>query len=1272
MSLNRHVFAKISKYPFGGKIIELTDEEIQQYKDDGYVVEEYADGGESRCPEGYVFYNGQCVKWQEPEIIETDKNTGYNAATGEISQDTRPGSIENNGWWTEHEKYHHLQNSGGGMSTAGFLGQRPNNIVASDQAMGNYYNRRDTELEAQTDAMIKADPNLQFIPRNKLQGFTEGFPGANALMYQDPTTVEGEARVREKQFKKDAISMFPKKQNGGYIDVELNDNEVEQYKAGGYVVEEYADGGESKCPEGMVPDGKGGCIEISSVFNEQEEFEKTLPKTEPKYYDKEGNLLETVPDYGTIYVTGKDDPKYKEYQDRLKFYNKAKKLHNDEGIKEWTREVASTKRVYDSQKNNPSTWSADEISNTKKRYEDLKGQKELYTDYRGDYKSERHTSQLPTIDWNEVTFKKDYGTHFADRWNFGLKEGIQSGGYDDGYDQVDKKWGALLNEALKTTVRPTKYFRGEGHIKPVFTYPSLNVKVLDEDLLKEKSPSTPTTLKAQDPDEIYGEHSFRTGNRVVNRVLTPAEPEFTPLPTRPLEDIEITTSTPNSLIERPVVNTTKRYDKNTGKWIEGSDNRSDYEVAIDKALWEWAQKNKYKDGGEVQEKNGYEYKKDGDKYLTRKKGSKNWTESSGKALASIKYNIYGEGENPQTPAEKETAIINRMRSSFRDDEIFWSTEYDKLSPKEQKIHDYSSQLKSGETTHDPKSAEGKAFEAYAKKIASPEAWMKLMPQTMGQVFDPSNDPKKFKSIKKSWGNVTPADIETTQDRGSSFDGLTNEDVQFATEQKQYTDNIYANAKARGVQNDENSRLLQNQQREQAKFASGVDPNTGKALTPWEITGQTSDQYYKDLKDSGRDAILDYSGIKTLAELSGIAPVARVINDPKKTWEGVKQTGSDLWSASSVRGDDLLGNDPDPKYFSDKNPYTGKEYWTGVDETFDALAVAGPLVGALGKGSRLAKPFYNKVATGNSSLPLAWKLEKPMESYADVAKIHKNLKSKSGSKLAKEEQNIMAGFVSDPFHLDEQKGLIRKIVDRNPTDLSKINLPVTRVEGYHGITTKMPNKIGAKFNYPEGQPRSWSLGYMEAATGHKGRQRFIIPSKYSKDLNFTKIDYADPQLQKGFNKVSKTKYGHINDAPHVSNFIDEAELVGNAPDGYRIIGRTKDDGFENLIIKPIKNKNRKLATKTKDASYTEELNRSFDDAFPTRTKEELDRIKIHKLDQQKLVKSWEDMYKTQDAINVSELKMKPTNLPYRDGGEVMELTDKQIKDYRAKGYTVIID
>jgi len=200
------------------------------HKCGGQGIVHAQDGGELECPEGYIIYNGQCVEWQEPEVIETDENTGYNAATGEINRDTRPGSIENNDWWKEHEDFHHLQNLAGGMNTAGFLGQRPNYTVASDQAIGDYYNRRDAELEAQTDAMIKADPNLQFIPRNKLQEFTEGFPGANALMYQDPTTVEGEARVREKQFKKDGKSIFPKKQDGGVTKTKLSDKEEKTFQ----------------------------------------------------------------------------------------------------------------------------------------------------------------------------------------------------------------------------------------------------------------------------------------------------------------------------------------------------------------------------------------------------------------------------------------------------------------------------------------------------------------------------------------------------------------------------------------------------------------------------------------------------------------------------------------------------------------------------------------------------------------------------------------------------------------------------------------------------------------------------------------------------------------------------------------------------------------------------------------------------------------------------------------------------------------------------------
>lgn len=190
---------------------DYTEEEINAFRAGGYTVEDIS------VPQLTQAQKGIIKNWQEPNVIDTDENTGYNAATGEINRDTRPGSIENNDWWLEHEKFHHLQNLAGGMSTSGIMGQRPNNTVASDQAMAGYYDRRNVELEAQTDAMIKADPNLQFIPRNKLQESAGSFVGANDLMYQDPTTVEGEARTYENYIKQGGKSIFPQKKQGGAL-----------------------------------------------------------------------------------------------------------------------------------------------------------------------------------------------------------------------------------------------------------------------------------------------------------------------------------------------------------------------------------------------------------------------------------------------------------------------------------------------------------------------------------------------------------------------------------------------------------------------------------------------------------------------------------------------------------------------------------------------------------------------------------------------------------------------------------------------------------------------------------------------------------------------------------------------------------------------------------------------------------------------------------------------------------------------------------------------
>lgn len=170
-----------------------------------YARATWETGGETLepCPPGYVFYQGECVPWTEPNYDQVSNNGGYNPLTQTISSNPnipRHSDID----WMQHEKYHHLQNIAGDMSSSGLLGMRPNPYVASDMSIAGYYDRRDNELNREIDNMIAKNNMLQFIPREKLRyGSAPGFIGADSLMYGRPGTVEGDARIYEKQVVQD-------------------------------------------------------------------------------------------------------------------------------------------------------------------------------------------------------------------------------------------------------------------------------------------------------------------------------------------------------------------------------------------------------------------------------------------------------------------------------------------------------------------------------------------------------------------------------------------------------------------------------------------------------------------------------------------------------------------------------------------------------------------------------------------------------------------------------------------------------------------------------------------------------------------------------------------------------------------------------------------------------------------------------------------------------------------------------------------------------------
>jgi len=168
-----------------------------------------------------------------PEVVDSSEETGYDAALGVIKQNPNdPIANVNNPWWYEHELMHHLQNQAGGMSTYGAVGLRPNPYVASDEAIGSYYDRRGSEFETELNRILEENPDI-------LE--EEAYARAEEDLYNNPTTTEGEARNYEGYIEAGNPSIFPKKQQDGGIILDLTEDRIEEYRKGGYIVEEIND-----------------------------------------------------------------------------------------------------------------------------------------------------------------------------------------------------------------------------------------------------------------------------------------------------------------------------------------------------------------------------------------------------------------------------------------------------------------------------------------------------------------------------------------------------------------------------------------------------------------------------------------------------------------------------------------------------------------------------------------------------------------------------------------------------------------------------------------------------------------------------------------------------------------------------------------------------------------------------------------------------------------------------------------------------------------------
>lgn len=202
---------------------------------------------------------------------------------------------------------------------------------------------------------------------------------------------------------------------------------------------------------------------------------------------------------------------------------------------------------------------------------------------------------------------------------------------------------------------------------------------------------------------------------------------------------------------------------------------------------------------------------------------------------------------------------------------------------------------------------------------------------------------------------------------------------------------------------------------------------------------------------------------------------------------------------------------------------------------------------------------NKIATGNSALPIAWKVEKPMNPIKSSDYIKR--------KYTDEEIELLDKYGKGMWGLTPEDWVkMEKLTKSGATDFSKGDYPISRVLGYYKRGSQENEiiknlKRGDVFKTPtEESIRTWTAGVPKGGFPGGSDTRLIIPSRYTKNLgsNFSAMPYYDKRLDFIYNP---------NGTLRNYNAVLEKELMGNIPGGFKVIGKTANDGKQTLFIKP---------------------------------------------------------------------------------------------------------
>jgi hypothetical protein len=264
----------------------------------------------------------------------------------------------------------------------------------------------------------------------------------------------------------------------------------------------------------------------------------------------------------------------------------------------------------------------------------------------------------------------------------------------------------------------------------------------------------------------------------------------------------------------------------------------------------------------------------------------------------------------------------------------------------------------------------------------------------------------------------------------------------------------------------------------------------------------------------------------------------------------------------------------------------EELIPAVEDTLEEKKFGGELPKAqvgtwLSKAGKLTKYLnsvntYNKIVTGNSILPYALKLENSIipKSTDYIKKLYTDNQIELLDKYGAGMQRLSP---------EDWESLV-EFTKSGATDFSKGDFPISRMMGYYDISKKAEEnaiknlKLFETFTFPEEKNiRTWSAGIPTSEFERTGVDtRLVIPSKYTKKLgdHFAGMPYTDKRSsfiwrdKPPQSNYYIDEYGRKINYSFNKNAIKEKELLGALPNNsFTLIGKTKANGINNLIIKP---------------------------------------------------------------------------------------------------------